>query len=137
MREWHSLWHFPQVKVVAGLSAWSRVFSRDLFSSACCVRFSSRRERERDPSSIPVSCFIVVVVVVFNYIIIITILIIIISSSSRIIITIITSSGITIIIITIAFISISILIVLFSSSSLFERCCVEGKICRKFALCFV
>ena len=45
MREWHSLWHFPQVKVVAGLSAWSCVFLRDLFSSACCVRFSSKRER--------------------------------------------------------------------------------------------
>ena len=44
MREWHSLWHFPQAKVVARLSAWRRVFPRDLFSSAFCVRFSSKRE---------------------------------------------------------------------------------------------
>ena len=34
------------VKVVAGLSAWSYTFLRDLFSSACCARFSSNRERE-------------------------------------------------------------------------------------------
>ena len=33
------------VKVVAGLSAWSYTFLRDLFSSACCARFSSKRER--------------------------------------------------------------------------------------------
>ena len=44
MREWHFLWHFPQVKVVAGLSAWRCVFLRDLFSSACYVRFSTKRE---------------------------------------------------------------------------------------------
>ena len=45
MEEWHSLWHFSQVKAVAGLSAWSCVFLRDLFSSACCIRFFSKRER--------------------------------------------------------------------------------------------
>ena len=44
-REWHSLWHFTQVKGVAGLSAWSCVFLPDLFFAACCVRFSSKRER--------------------------------------------------------------------------------------------
>ena len=52
MREWQSLWHFPQVKVVADLSAWNRVFLRGLFSSAFCARFSSKQER---PSCI--SCF--------------------------------------------------------------------------------
>ena len=47
MREWHSplCGTFRKVEVVAGLSAWSRVFLRDLFSSACCVRFSSKTER--------------------------------------------------------------------------------------------
>ena len=52
MREWPSLWYFPQVKVVTGLSCGA---------VSSCVTFSplptasGSLQRERDPSSLPVS----------------------------------------------------------------------------------
>ena len=51
MREWHCLWHLPQVKLVAGLSAWSRVTIPEMTVSPLPVvsgSLQSERERERE-----------------------------------------------------------------------------------------